>query len=235
MAAQTTSFKTMKFKTGKNGTTKHENGEISCWNQLPGQDAGGERFLARRGGRCAFRGQSEGGDEELSVCFAWVADAVGFGGLALWLVAARGNHSWAEIVHGRIVSKGSGGFQTSPWSIRICTGQFLIKFRKCLKWIEFRHTIQDMSLRTLNTAFVIMQMYPRKMANSRFLRVHAKQFTVFSEHSAHTKLKIIIVMFNLHYRKPPVCRVGNTLPCAKTRAHGKPHLCRVPIERAHGN
>jgi len=32
---------------GKNGTTKHENGEISCWNQLPGQDAGGERFLAR--------------------------------------------------------------------------------------------------------------------------------------------------------------------------------------------
>ena len=71
---------------GKNGTTKHENGEISCWNQLPGQDAGGERFLARlprgrplpleierflarSGGRCAFRGQSEGGDEELSVRF----------------------------------------------------------------------------------------------------------------------------------------------------------------------
>ena len=100
---------------------------------------------------------------------------------------------------------------------------------------RIRHTIQDMSLITHNTAFVIMQMYPRKMANSRFLRVHAKQFTVFCEHSAHTKLKIIIVMFNLHYRKPPVCRVGNTLPCAKTRAHGKPHLCRVPIERAHGN
>jgi len=36
-----------------------------------------------------------------------------------------------------------------------------------------------------------------------------------------------------HYRKPPVCRVQKTLPCAKIRAHGKPSLCRVPTERAH--
>jgi len=26
-----------------------------------------------------------------------------------------------------------------------------------------------------------------------------------------------------------------TLPCAQTRAHGKPALCRVPVEPAHGN
>jgi len=25
-----------------------------------------------------------------------------------------------------------------------------------------------------------------------------------------------------------------TLPCAQTRAHGKPALCRVPVEIAHG-
>ena len=40
-------------------------------------------------------------------------------------------------------------------------------------------------------------------------------------------MRILLVVFcwsKLHYQKPPVCRVGNTLTCAKTRAHGKPHL-----------
>jgi len=27
--------------------------------------------------------------------------------------------------------------------------------------------------------------------------------------------------------------VSKTLPCAQTRAHGKPALCRVPVETAH--
>ena len=36
-----------------------------------------------------------------------------------------------------------------------------------------------------------------------------------------------------HYRKRQRCRVSKTLPCAQTRAHGKPALCRVPVETAH--
>ena len=31
-----------------------------------------------------------------------------------------------------------------------------------------------------------------------------------------------------HYRKRLICRVPNSLPCAKIRAHGKQPLCRVP-------
>ena len=31
-----------------------------------------------------------------------------------------------------------------------------------------------------------------------------------------------------HYRKWLICRVPNSLPCAKRRAHGKQPLCRVP-------
>ena len=31
-----------------------------------------------------------------------------------------------------------------------------------------------------------------------------------------------------HYRKRLICRVPNSLPCAKKRAHGKQTLCRVP-------
>ena len=37
-----------------------------------------------------------------------------------------------------------------------------------------------------------------------------------------------------HYRKLANCRVPEPLPCAETRAHGKPDLCRVPEETAHG-
>ena len=37
----------------------------------------------------------------------------------------------------------------------------------------------------------------------------------------------------VHYRKPPDCRVPKRLPCAQTRAHGKPVLCRVPADTAH--
>jgi len=37
-----------------------------------------------------------------------------------------------------------------------------------------------------------------------------------------------------HYRKRQRCRVSKTLPCAQTRAHGKPAICLVPVEPAHG-
>ena len=36
-----------------------------------------------------------------------------------------------------------------------------------------------------------------------------------------------------HYRKLANCRVPEPLPCAETRAHGKPDLCRVLEETAH--
>ena len=37
-----------------------------------------------------------------------------------------------------------------------------------------------------------------------------------------------------HYRKRQRCRVSKTLPCAQTQAHGKPALCHVLVETAHG-
>ena len=37
-----------------------------------------------------------------------------------------------------------------------------------------------------------------------------------------------------HYRKTCVCRVPQSLPWAKHRAHGKGSVCRVPGEKAHG-
>lgn len=67
---------------------------------------------ARSGGRCAFGG---GGEEELSVRFARWVDVVGFGGFALCLAGCA--RAW-ESFTGRTVNKGSGGFQTSPCSIR---------------------------------------------------------------------------------------------------------------------